>query len=40
MIRKQFITLIVAAIMIVGLLSYVSAQHMGGHTVELKNAQG
>jgi Cu-Zn family superoxide dismutase len=40
MIRKQFITLIVAAIMIVGLLSYVSAQHAGGHTVELKNASG
>lgn len=40
MIRKPFITLIVAAIMIVGLLSYVFAQHAGGHTVELKNASG
>jgi len=40
MVRKQFITWIIAAIMIAGLLSYVSAQHMGGHTVELKNARG
>ena len=40
MIRKQFFTLFVAAIIIGGLLSYVSAQHMGGHTVELKNASG
>src|SRR5215217_8159762 len=40
MIRKQFFTWIIAAILIGGLLSYVSAQHMGGHTVELKNANG
>jgi Cu-Zn family superoxide dismutase len=40
MVRKQFITWIIAGIMIGGLLSYVSAQHMGGHTVELKNASG
>ena len=40
MIKKRFITWIIAAIMIGGLLSYVSAQHMGGHTVELKNASG
>ena len=40
MIRKQFYLWIVAAIVIGGLLSYVSAQHMGGHTVELKNAKG
>jgi len=40
MIRKQFITWIVAVILIGGLLSYVSAQHAGGHTVELKNAKG
>jgi len=40
MIRKQFYTWIMAAIIIGGLLSYVSAQHMGGHTVELKNANG
>lgn len=40
MIRKQFITWIIAAIVIGGLLSYVSAQHAGGHTVELKNASG
>jgi Cu-Zn family superoxide dismutase len=40
MVRKQFITWIIAVIMIGGLLSYVSAQHMGGHTVELKNASG
>ena len=40
MVRKQFITWIIAVIMIGGLLSYVSAQHMGGHTVELKNAKG
>src|ERR1044072_3049866 len=40
MVRKQFFTLIMAAIIMGGLLSYVSAQHMGGHTVELKNANG
>lgn len=42
MIRKQFIAWIVAGIIVGGLLSYASAQHMGhqGHTVELKNAQG
>jgi len=40
MVRKQFIAWIIAVIMIGGLLSYVSAQHMGGHTVELKNASG
>ena len=40
MIRKQFITWIIAGIIMGGLLSYVSAQHMGGHTVELKNASG
>jgi Cu-Zn family superoxide dismutase len=40
MVRKQFITWIIAAFMIAGLLSYVSAQHMGGHTVDLKNASG
>ncbi|HET6980476.1 MAG TPA: superoxide dismutase family protein [Pyrinomonadaceae bacterium] len=40
MIRKPFIGWLMAAIMIGGLLSYVVAQHTGGHTVELKNAQG
>src|SRR6185369_14218234 len=40
MIRRQSIMFIVAAMVIGGLLSYVSAQHMGGHTVELKNAAG
>jgi len=40
MIRKHFITWIIAGIIIGGLLSFVSAQHMGGHTVELKNASG
>jgi Cu-Zn family superoxide dismutase len=40
MIRKPFFTFSIAAIIIGGLLSYVSAQHMGGHTVELKNASG
>lgn len=38
--RRQFYLWIAAAIMLGGLLSYVSAQHMGGHTVELKNAKG
>ncbi len=40
MIRKQFITWIIAVIAIGGLLSYASAQHAGGHTIELKNANG
>ncbi|HSE16610.1 MAG TPA: superoxide dismutase family protein [Pyrinomonadaceae bacterium] len=40
MIRRQFIFWIIAGIMMAGLLSYASAQHMGGHTVELKNANG
>ena len=40
MIRKPFIVWVVAAIIIGGLLSYVSAQHNMAHTVELKNAQG
>ncbi|HEX6718741.1 MAG TPA: superoxide dismutase family protein [Pyrinomonadaceae bacterium] len=40
MIRKHFIAWIVAGVIIGGLLSYATAQHMGGHTVELKNAQG
>ncbi|HEU4933942.1 MAG TPA: superoxide dismutase family protein [Pyrinomonadaceae bacterium] len=39
MIKKPFITWVVAAAIIGGLLSYVAAQHTG-HTVELKNAQG
>jgi Cu-Zn family superoxide dismutase len=40
MIRKQFFLWIIAGIIIGGLLSFVSAQHMGRHTVELKNANG
>ena len=40
MVRKQFFLLIMAAIIMGGLLSYFSAQHMGSHTVELKNASG
>ena len=40
MIRRQFITWIIAVIAIGGMLSYASAQHAGGHTVELKNASG
>ena len=40
MIRRKFITWLIAGIMMAGLLSYASAQHMGGHTVELKNANG
>lgn len=40
MIKKQFIAWIVAGIIITGLMSYAVAQHSGGHTVELKNAQG
>ncbi|HKU72991.1 MAG TPA: superoxide dismutase family protein [Pyrinomonadaceae bacterium] len=39
MIKKPFITWVVAAAIIGGLLSYVAAQH-SGHSVELKNAQG
>ena len=39
MIKKPFITWVVAAAIIGGLLSYAAAQH-SGHTVELKNAQG
>jgi Cu-Zn family superoxide dismutase len=40
MIRKLFIAWIVAGVIIAGLMSYAVAQHAGGHTVELKNAQG
>ena len=40
MIRRQFITWIIAGIIIGGLLSFASAQHMGGHTVELKTPSG
>src|SRR5262245_10157828 len=40
MIRRQLITWIIAGIILGGLLSDASAQHMGGHTVELKNAKG
>ena len=40
MIKKLFITWIVAGVIIAGLMSYAVAQHAGGHTVELKNAQG
>jgi len=40
MIRRQFFMWIVAAIVLAGLMSYVSAQHAGGHVVELKNAKG
>ena len=40
MIRRQFFMWIVAAIVLAGLMSYVSAQHAGGHVVELKNANG
>jgi Cu-Zn family superoxide dismutase len=40
MIRRKFITWLVAGVIMGGLLSYASAQHMGGHTVELKNANG
>ena len=38
--KRQFIAWIVAAIITGSLLSYVAAQHAGGHTVELKNAKG
>ena len=41
--KRHFIAWIVAGVIIGGLLSYVAAQHPkghGGHTVELKNAQG
>ena len=40
MIRRQFITWIIAGIIIGGLLSFASAKHMGGHTVELKTPSG
>jgi len=40
MIKRHLIGWMVAAVIIGSLLSYVSAQHSGGHTVELKNAQG
>jgi Cu-Zn family superoxide dismutase len=40
MIRRKFISWLVAGVIMAGLLSYASAQHMGGHTVELKNANG
>ena len=40
MIKKQFIAWIVTALIIGGLMSYAVAQRSGGHTVELKNAQG
>lgn len=39
MIRRPFLVWLGAAVIIGGLLSYVSAQHTG-HTVELKNAAG
>jgi Cu-Zn family superoxide dismutase len=39
MFKRQFITWIVAGVLIGGLLSYAAAQHTG-HTVELKNANG
>ena len=41
--KKHFIAWIVAGIIVGGLLSYVAAQHTGGHaghTVELKNGKG
>ena len=40
--KRHFIACIVAAMVVGGLLSNVSAQHTGhnGHSVELKNAQG
>src|SRR5437763_4807827 len=37
--KRRFIALIIAGVIIAGLLSYAVAQH-SGHTVELKNAQG
>lgn len=40
MIKRHLIGWMIAAVIIGSLLSYVSAQHKGGHTVELKNAQG
>src|SRR5262245_43026745 len=40
MIKRHLIGWMVAAVIIGSLMSYVSAQHSGGHTVELKNAQG
>jgi Cu-Zn family superoxide dismutase len=40
MIKKQFVAQIVSAIIVGGLMSYALAQHSGGRTIELKNAQG
>ena len=40
MIKRHLVAWVAAAIIIGGLLSFASAQHSGGHTVELKNAQG
>lgn len=40
MIKRHLIGWMCAAVVIGSLLTYVTAQHMGGHTVELKNAQG
>jgi superoxide dismutase, Cu-Zn family len=40
MMKKPLIAWIVAGVIIGGLMSYAVAQHAGGHTVELKNAQG
>jgi superoxide dismutase, Cu-Zn family len=40
MLKKQFIVLIVTAIIAGALMSHTLAQRTGGHTVELKNAQG
>jgi len=40
MIKKQFIALIITAIIVGCLMSYAMAQMTGGHIVELKNAQG
>ena len=40
MIKKQFIALIITAIIVGCLMTYALAQMTGGHTVELKNAQG
>ena len=38
--KKPLIGWLVAGVIIAGLMSYAVAQHTGGHTVELKNAQG
>ena len=40
MMKKPLIAWIVAGVIIGGLMSYAVGQHAGGHTVELKNAQG